>query len=342
MLTTGTRQQKSSAIGTIHPRSASERSEKKADLRILLCRVAGHRLAIDMTSVVSVKQVAIAESLPTVDNPVGGIRTARGDLPVFHLAYLLGLPIPLTPPRHIVIVGDGRTRWGVAVDSVAATFTVDSSLVQTIPYEFLVSRHVIVGVIPDPTRSDRESDSAEARRWITVLNVREMAVPAHQQTPAAQTPAVESIAKDDQPAPAATSGRSVALILESDALGVDGEPIRLGFSLPQVREILALGETEFLPCAQASVLGVVDWHERPLVVVDLPRYLGLPIQNRRPATRMAVIHYRPGRWLAFPVCAQSQLIDTQTVNTLPTQTGGHWCYSRDQLSFLVPVFPHSA
>lgn len=232
--------------------------------------------AVSMTPVREIIRVPEVTPVPLSHGAVIGAVNLRGQvIPVADLRQLLGYDATEPGDDARVLVTDMRDGLGLLVDAVLEATTLGPGDVR--PAEN------VTGVVDLPWlegvvhRCDRLVQCVDLERLIA--NVGLETVP----TESAERAGGGSLADP-------VSDRAEAIDQRHELLGVDVGGQTFALPLRQVVEILAEPEvTTAVPDGPAAMLGIADWRDRPLPLLDLARYFGLPQRDGKSQRRVLVV-----------------------------------------------------
>jgi purine-binding chemotaxis protein CheW len=287
-------------------------------LRLIRCTVASQIYGLDMAWVGSIQRLDHLQRDHAADGRVGWIAGQEGKLPVYRLSACLGLPDGQDSPlqRIVTLNSKGDPGWALLVDRVSQ------------PAE--ISSDWIFGLPPVVMNAAGHSFSSVVRlgEEFALLLAVEKLHPAYIAKP-------QPILAVPAPAPQTSGARSRSgynrMIVFSVPSLVPGErPLSFGMSISQVTEILEPLPLIPVPGAPTYILGLVNWRQEPVAVLDLARWLGLPTQENNDPVRLLIAAtpagkvgflIRPGsRVLRLPVahrpCSQPPVVDWTLVRSL--------------------------
>jgi chemotaxis signal transduction protein len=233
---------------------------------------------------------------PSGHSPVGWVTGSEGDIPVFSLASQLGRPskeggalqrvIVLNPPPQAG-GNKGERSWALLVDRVSQVIQIPADRVAPLPPIVVnPSADYFKGVIRldgeltlflsperlhDSTGSPQHTDAPQSPE----------PRPEPVEGPSADSPVEVEAGLAPAPRPPTASAGSqrhsrAQIVIFSIAEPHPGERVlSFGLSISQVPEIVEPIPVTPVPAAPAFVLGLVNWRDRPVPVVDLAGSLGL-------------------------------------------------------------------
>jgi chemotaxis signal transduction protein len=255
--------------------------------RLVECRIGNENYCLDMGAIHSIQRYERMERNPATEGPLGWLNRQGSRLPVFTLSDRLGRPCAeRSAPKGAIVVLNGESEpWGLAVDRVSRPFEAGPDKVMAVPdlaqsaaFESVVltPQGLVLRLLPD--RLHLAGSAREFR-------------PVHQ--PKLQPP--------NTPARQLGAGR----LLLFAAPGGAGLPLALGLSFAQVLEVCAGLSRITVPGAPSHVLGMVQWRDRPVAVIDIAGLAGLPPLPYEADARILIV--RPGldaRIIAVPAVTE--------------------------------------
>jgi chemotaxis signal transduction protein len=252
-------------------------------LRFIRCGTADESYGLDMSWVRSIQRTDRFRRNPEAGNQssalVGWLPGNEGDIPVFSLAGRLGRSSNGDSALQRIVVlypaEEEKRPWALLVDRVSQVIAIPAE--RTVPLPPVVvspAADYFQGVIRlgdelilflSPERLHPEWTAAEAKSHNPELA-------------GAQSPDHESKIKR----PESQVGGRGQLMLFSTTKPPSGErPVSFGLSISQVPEILVPLPLVPVPAAPAFVLGLVNWRDRPVPVLDLDARLRLSSEADR-------------------------------------------------------------
>jgi chemotaxis signal transduction protein len=261
---------------------------------------------------------------PSGYDPVGWLPADEGTVPVFSLADLLGRPSKKSNALQRVVVlnpspfpspveeseretqTDGRGPWALLVDRVSQVIQVPADRIATLP-----------PIVVNPSAAYFENVLKLDQELVLLLSPQGL----HPQSPpsplSSPSPVLQSPPSSLQ---SKASGRG-QIVVFSTAEPQPGEQIlSFGLSISQVPEILSPLPLTSVPAAPDFVLGLVNWRDRPVPVVDLTTRLGLAASRPPGQTRLIIARDRglvpssspgetnTGTLVGFPVRPATRLL----------------------------------
>jgi purine-binding chemotaxis protein CheW len=278
-------------------------------LRLIRCEFADETYVLDMSWVKGIYRLDSLRRIPKAKrtsadghDPLGWLPNDEGDVPVFSLAKRLGRDhltpsmaekserrgdlqriIELNPPsddQQVKEVGGGRL-WALLVDGVSQVIQVPADSVIPLPIIFVnPAANYFNGVVrmdeelvlllsperlhPDAPQSSEVVEGLGERRS-GEANTR---IPSY--TP--QSPTAR--------AGKARHSYGQIVVFSVDNSRRDEQALSFGLSISQVPEILEPLPTIPVPGTPAFVLGLLNWRDRPVPLIDLSNRLGLTTQAK--------------------------------------------------------------
>jgi chemotaxis signal transduction protein len=271
-----------------------QRSETAERLRLVYCRTGDESYCLDMGLIQSIQRYERMQRSPDRDGPLGWLNHQGSRLPVFSMAERLGgSAIGGAAAQGAIVVLRGQTvPWGLAVDRVSRPFDVTPDKVMAVPGPaqsgafqsvVLTPEGLVLRLLPDQLhRAAHARESAPA--------------------PYRKPPVSQFIAAAPQPG----TGRVLLFAASGDA--ATEAALAFGLSFSQVLEVCSGLPHVAVPGARKHVLGMVQWRERPVAVIDIVGLAGLPPVSYERGARVLIV--RPG--------AGAQVI------AVPVKTGIRW------------------
>ncbi len=242
--------------------------------RYIRCTAGDETFALDMDAVYSIQRSDNLQLDPMVPHAIGWFPLRDAQLPVYSLCERLGMAKNgQTAAGRVVLMSPlpGQVAmWGLAVDQVSQVFTTN----------------------PDALSPLEEALCTGSERYFSAVlrqadDLYLMLEPAslHPDRPVPLAPkyyknnqAAPSPASSDQYFPrAAVQQTQQKQLIVFSLPGLEGS-LQFGLSITQVLEILAPLPVIGLPGAPDYILGLVNWRDRPVPLVDLPVRFGLESQ----------------------------------------------------------------
>jgi chemotaxis signal transduction protein len=282
---------------------------KRKTLRIIQCRIGDQIYALDMDWVRSVQRADRLRrkggtmllsrgegTQPFPGEPCGWLVSRRGELPVYDLAVMLGMsPARIRPdpirgrsnPFERVVVLDAPVdrgvwqhvqEWGVLVDSVSQVVHLEPGQVSSLgDADVLGVRNRFSGLVrvdgsmmlclqPGFLFPGTESASADDFTAATRQKGRPVVT---RPCPAEVKPGNGSDSRSNQ-----AGHRRILLFSLPGGQDPEADP-KFAMSISQIPEILEPQPLIPLPGAPPYVRGLIDWRQRPVMLVDLGERLGL-------------------------------------------------------------------
>ncbi len=239
-------------------------------LRLIRCSIADETYGLDMSWVRSIQRTDRLRRNPEAEGPVGWLPASEGDVPVFSLASRLGrLSGKSSAQERIIILNTEPRAWGLLVDRVSRVIRIPTDRVVSLP-------QIVVG----PSANYFEGVIRLDEELILFLSPEQLHPDAAPKTdaPAKQIDVATpdfgtSLPTKDVERQRRSLGRIIVFSIAEPFPGK--QPLSFGLSISQVPEILASLPTIPVPGAPAFVLGLANWRDRPLPVIDLAERLKL-------------------------------------------------------------------
>jgi len=237
-------------------------STMKQGLRLVCCEVGGESYVLDMSAVRSIQRTDLLQRNPGKEGPMGWLLGARTELPVYAVSSLLGRPSQADPSTARVIVIDRQPEpWGLLVDRV-------SRVVAATSYD----------VFPLPASS--HNPSAGFFKGLVKLGDRLMLylsperlhpdAPPLEDTQTVRLPVTQKKLRAEN-----QDAKKRMLMFSTGSRDRNGNPVVFGLSLNQVLQIMDAVRPVPVPSAPLYSVGVIQWRDCTLPVVDLDDRVGL-------------------------------------------------------------------
>jgi chemotaxis signal transduction protein len=236
--------------------------------------VQGEAFALPLNMVRSIFRADRLNRVASNDELIGSIRYGRDEIPVFSLARIFNLPEAKLDNEHIVIFGTVNEPWGLLVEKTSQLGTVSTREIQPVPHTILLRNDFYPGILRtmngvvvllDPARIS----PSELNSSVQPLELPELVAPA--------------------PLPRPIENRN-QILLASFVPDREGKrPLKFGFSALQVLELLELPEVIHLPRVGEEFLGLIEWRDRFIPLVDAGLLLGYPPFERGTRNRALIL-----------------------------------------------------
>ena len=139
------------------------------DRKIVTFSLTGRMFAIDMTSLIEIREWEEPTPLPRVPGYIRGVANLRGTvIPIVGLAERLGWAASTIHARScVLVVALGNRQAGFLVDEVSDIVGIDSSEVQSAPEIEIAEPGVVAGLVSVALRGDQ----GERRTMVTLLDL---------------------------------------------------------------------------------------------------------------------------------------------------------------------------
>lgn len=294
-------------------------------MHVIQCAIGNERYAFDMSWVRTIQRTGTLLMSPQTKSEdagfVGWLSSNEGDIPVFDMAHRLQRPFSMvvnSPQQRILILPaptpttPGWTAqgqpWGLLVDQVSQVLEISGDSFAPLP-----------AIAANPQTNFFEGVIKLDDRLLLFLSPEwlhpDMSPPSNGKDGSAVTtnelPALDHFTP--QPQNTATNGKSrnsgrLMICSTGDQLPSTERPIRYGFSVIQIVEIINPTPATPVPTAPPYVLGLINWRNRPVPVVDLPQRIGLAPSLNNTYSRYAVVHDGIGNFGCIPINADVRVV----------------------------------
>ncbi len=281
-------------------------------LRLIQCTVGDETYGLDMSWVRNIQRAdrlrLITQAEDDTAGFIGWLPGPKSDIPVFSLANRLGqltlpaknealqriivLPSPIPPSdtKH-----QGEQLWALLVDHVSQVIQISREHFYSLPsivtnpvtnyFEGIIrlEENLILLLSPAWLHPQTVSDSEGVTHIMTDHNIAGHNMASDPQTPAADQSGAEN------PEPVLSTVAKQAEIELSNAQNLkssvgrimvfstsqEEQALSFGLSITQIPEVLRPLPLTPVPTAPSFVLGLINWRDRPVPVIDLAARLGL-------------------------------------------------------------------
>lgn len=267
-------------------------------LRLIRCGLADETYGLDTTAVLNIHRAEYLRADGVPEGAVGRLPHAQGDLAVYSLAQRLRRPSPPAEAlRHIVVLNAQPQPWGLLVERVSPITPVPARCLEPLPASLGTSAACCF------------RGAVKLERGLMLVLAPER---LHPDAPPA--PGAEPVRKEEggrrkeEPSPFILPERprpgSRQLVLFSTAAPArEKRPLSFGVSTTQVADILEPPPLVPVPGTPADILGLVNWRDRLVPVLDLASRLGLPASGVPEHARLLIVRGTAGAGLlGFLVC----------------------------------------
>lgn len=318
----------------------SNQIESADTLRIVRCRVGDEIYGLDMSWVVNIQRVdrlrRVSDKGTGDTGFIGWLSDRQNDIPVFSMAKRLGYTAPSTQNQslnRIIILpapvrlpeaeDENENLWALMVDQVSQVIEVTKDRFEPMPtiavnpqrnyFEGVIKldESLILFLSPEWLHPDTalytEGVMEEPYQLEAKLNAQTM--PA-QHSPSEQSQTTPKSPKRNGTAPKTTQAGQEQhspgqLIVFSTRQPDVNEPIvAYGLSITQIPEILRPLPILPIPAAPDYVLGLVNWRDRVVPVVDLDARMGLRTGGASPTnghSRLIIARGVDETLVSFPI-----------------------------------------
>jgi len=266
-------------------------------LRFVRCEAGNQRFALDTVWVRSIQRVDRLRPNPAEldarDQPMGWVEGPPGEIPVYRLATLLGLPAQSNGRHRRVLVLQpvagtpaAGEPWALQVDRISQVIVALADRVTTLPpvlaqpgnrfFQGVVRLGETLILLLAPDRVHPQAGWPALDPELTPPGP-PFAGPAGARPAGAR-------ARAGAVGAAARPGRGRMLLFTSRPPAPGSRPVVYGLSITQVPEVLVPGTIVPVPGAPPYVRGLINWRHHPVPLIDLDARLGLP-GDRLPPVR---------------------------------------------------------
>lgn len=265
---------------------------QEESLELLCCKVGDETYCMDVESVKSIEPLDLLQGNPQVGALVGWLLSREYEVPVFSLALRLRCERREVTPASRIIVFDALPEpWGLLVDGiegvrevgVSSLFAMPASLRATLPqvpalnfFQGMVKMDERLVFYLAPERINTEADSY-VKNQSGALHLRSLPVALPRKEVKGQLMLFHADTKRYAPE--------------------DEKPKVFAVSLNRVRRIVDSFTLTKLPSAPPHILGVTEWLEGPVTVVDFCHCLGLGATRMDEETCLLILRVEGGNAL---------------------------------------------
>lgn len=258
-------------------------TERRPPLDILRCYAGDESYALEMSWVGSVGRADGLRLQAGEDGSVGFVADEEGTIPVFSLASQLGRRSRSDAAHgHVIVLGGEPAPRALYVDRIARVLQLPWSMLMPLPA--LVADHTppfFRGVL-------------KLGNELVLLLAAEHLIPGFTPKRRGDVPEAPHLASwRPPPHPhrymAGRAERGGQIVIFS---AVEPRPrkraVSFGLSITQVLEILDPPPLVPVPQSPASILGLVEWQDRPIPVIDLASRMGLAPMTAEGRARLMI------------------------------------------------------
>ncbi len=242
--------------------------------------------ALEESAVLSINPASSLKRNKAPGNPLGWL---PDETPVYSLDGLLHRREESAFSNGALLEMQGMTPWALAVDRVGGEIEVFSDQISALPR---IARNSCHSCIQGALVTDSEIVYVISPQHLHPSAIAPAEEPERWQPPKAEASELES-------------GDKVRHILAFKLYNEDPPDINVLFalSLSQVIEILGPTDITPLPYSPPGILGMINWRNRAIPVVDLGRKVALPplLSYRRPARMLIARATTAPDLMAIPV-----------------------------------------
>lgn len=249
-------------------------------LRFIRCTVGSETYGLDMSWVRGIQRTDLLQRNSETEGgdlatdsgrrPMGWLPRREGDIPVFGLARLLGRASgdALRAASRIVVLNSPTAEdqpWALLVDRVSQVIQAPMERVAPVP-----------PAVVNPAKAHFEGVIRLGGALTLLLSPARLhpdAVPRVIPPAAARAPAFQG--REQAPATHRDRGQGQIVVFRTTPPRPGERAIAYGLSITQVPEILRPLSLIPVPGAPGFVLGLANWRDRPVPIVDLDARLGL-------------------------------------------------------------------
>jgi purine-binding chemotaxis protein CheW len=269
-------------------------------LRLIRCGLADETYGLETTAVLNIHRAEHLRPGGDAEEPVGRLPHPQGDLAVYSLAQRLRRPSPPAEAlRHIVVLDAQPQPWGLLVERVSPLTPVPARCLEPLPASLGTSAACFF------------RGAVKLERGLMLVLAPERLHPDAPPAPEAEpVRKEEGERRKEDPSPFILHPSSFILprsrqlvLFSTTAPAGEKRPLSFGVSTTQVAEILEPPPLVPVPGAPADVLGLVNWRDRLVPVLDLASRLGLPASGVPEHARLLIVRGAAGAsLLGFLVC----------------------------------------
>ena len=259
--------------------------------KLICCAVQGEEYCFDLSDVHSITRAHHITPYPQQEGgspalaPLGWVATQQDKLPVYDLAQRLQLapqPAPQAAHDGFVVALKTNQPYALRVDRITGNIDLPATQMAALP--------PIVEVGGDPLF---KGIAQLNEKWLLCADVNRLQ-PQGSVSHTEASPAIMGISPTPRPGTshvvALTSEKAhhaapqVLIFLPATSLepSEDAVPLVFGLSLKQLQEVTKLTNIISVPKAPSYVLGIINWRNLPVPIIDLAARLGLTATPAKP------------------------------------------------------------
>lgn len=241
-------------------------------LRFIRCWAGGQVYALDMGWVRSIQRVDGLQRQAGAAGQIGSLELGEVEVPIWSLAERLGgTAVTPSATQRVIVLNDPQHTWGLLIDRVSQVLTVTSDSIYLLP-----------SIALNPAKAYFDRVIRQEDELLLLLSIEclhpdalPVTVPAidHSFQSASSSPQRRSTSTANQ-----RQGRIVVFKLPGAITG--DEDFSWALSVTQIPEILEPLPLLPVPGMPDFLLGLANWRNQPVAVIDLAVRLGLPTQRQ--------------------------------------------------------------
>lgn len=254
--------------------------------RLVCCAVQEEEYCFDLSDVRSImraNQMALPsdqEPHSAIGAPLGWVAAQQDRLPVYDLAHRLALaprPDPQTSHEGFILLLKAAPSFAVRVDRITGSIALAQAQMTALP--------PIVAAGTDPLF---QSIAQLEEKWLLCADVARLQPhTASADRPVSAVSVVPPVAVarvNNVEPPRKQAAAQVLIFLPATTSEAGGEvvPLVFGLSITQVQQVTKLTKIISVPHAPPYVLGIINWRNRPVPIIDLKARLGLSATSANP------------------------------------------------------------
>ncbi|MEW6735269.1 MAG: chemotaxis protein CheW [Acidobacteriota bacterium] len=283
----------------------SKEFQSTSQLRLLHCAIGTHSYGIDLAYIQSIQRGELLQWNREKDGPIGWLATRQNRIPVFSLALQLKGELPLGKPTGLILVLNSKPRqWALMVEQLLGIVEVEkihklpavanNSGLNFFKGVVISGERMLLYLDPDHLHPEAMANSYRQAQKIVSLPRRPKAANSNGNSDKAETKH--------------NTGKGRIMLFDIDTS--NAQSVLFGLSVTQVCEILSPLPLISVPGSPDYILGLVNWRDRPVPIIDLNARLGLERSSLLANDRFLIARSSTNNeWVGFAIQSNIKMQD---------------------------------